>query len=213
LFYKNQISVKKDSSSQLLKKLKLTKAVQFCDVRGEETNPFNPSAWVNEKEAKYCVDLILKLCRNDLHPNQIGVITPCKSQARLISTQLKNRIAGEPFDGSNDQIDQKPSTRRDGQAPKRFKSSDYSSCKIGTVEEFQGDERDIIIISTVRSLSPCCLVPSVELKRFNIATSRARQLLIAVGNEAALSTCRYWRSFMGCASEEIQDSSPQDGVA
>jgi superfamily I DNA and/or RNA helicase len=131
----------------------------------------------------------------------------------LISTQLKNRIAGEPFDGSNDQIDQKPSTRRDSQAPKRFKSSDYSSCKIGTVEEFQGDERDIIILSTVRSSSPCCLIPGVENKRFNIATSRARQLLIAVGNKAALDTCKYWIIFMSCAREEIQDPSPQDEVS
>ena len=60
---------------------------------------------------------------------------------------------------------------------------------VGTVEEFQGQERRVVVVSTVRS-SPEYLATDFQHKlgflanpkRFNVAITRARALLVVVGN-------------------------------
>jgi superfamily I DNA and/or RNA helicase len=52
------------------------------------------------------------------------------------------------------------------------------------VDDFQGDERDIIILSMVRTTSKARFL--MNYHRINVAISRARRLLIIVGNRSAL---------------------------
>lgn len=81
-------------------------------------------------------------------------------------------------------------------------------CKVGSVEEFQGSEKRVIIISTVRS--------SVEYlgfdtkhklgfvsnpKRFNVAITRAQALLIIVGNPYVLEQDEDWTSLINYCVE------------
>ena len=75
--------------------------------------------------------------------------------------------------------------------------------KVGTVEEFQGQERNVIIISTVRSnerLVDRDLRHSLGFvssqPRLNVAISRARALLIIVGNPHLLSRDQKWRTLI-----------------
>lgn len=75
--------------------------------------------------------------------------------------------------------------------------------KISTVEEFQGQERMVIILSTVRSTID---LVSTDLKHFmgfissprrlNVALTRAQALLIIVGNPHILGTDPFWRSVL-----------------
>ncbi|KAI0316091.1 P-loop containing nucleoside triphosphate hydrolase protein [Amylostereum chailletii] len=75
--------------------------------------------------------------------------------------------------------------------------------KVGSVEEFQGQERRIIIISTVRSSREFVeydlrhtLGFVANPRRFNVAVTRAQALLIVVGDPAVLSLDPLWRSFL-----------------
>lgn len=111
----------------------------------------------------------------------------------------------------------------------------YGNLCVGSVEEFQGAERRILILTTVRS-SPDCLMemkvlpPQSQLpgegweealkeaekdekagksasgrlggigflanpKRFNTAITRAKALLIVIGNPYVLQKDHYWRRF------------------
>ncbi|KAI8126150.1 putative RNA helicase armi [Lucilia cuprina] len=84
-----------------------------------------------------------------------------------------------------------------------FITADIAMPKIGSVEEFQGQERDIILISTVRSTQkyvPNDIRHSLGFvhcaKRINVAISRARYLLYIFGNPYLLVLDPCWRTFI-----------------
>ncbi|XP_055378791.1 probable RNA helicase armi [Condylostylus longicornis] len=85
-----------------------------------------------------------------------------------------------------------------------FLESDLTELpKIGTVEEFQGQERDIILISTVRSAKALVHVDLKHTlgflqssKRMNVAISRARALLAIFGNPHLLSLDPNWEKLI-----------------
>ncbi|KAG2071488.1 P-loop containing nucleoside triphosphate hydrolase protein [Suillus decipiens] len=75
--------------------------------------------------------------------------------------------------------------------------------KVGSVEEFQGQERRVIIISTVRSSREFVefdlkytLGFVANPRRFNVAVTRAQALLIVIGDPNVLSLDPLWRSFL-----------------
>ncbi|GKT28106.1 DNA2/NAM7-like helicase like protein, partial [Aduncisulcus paluster] len=65
----------------------------------------------------------------------------------------------------------------------------FSKIKISTVDAFQGSERDIVLLSTVRTNSEGFLG---EWRRINVGISRARHSLLIVGNKRASS--KVWES-------------------
>lgn len=83
--------------------------------------------------------------------------------------------------------------------------------KIGTVEEFQGHEYEIVLISTVRSI--CLNSNSNNLsrslgfvrcpRRMNVAISRARAFLMVFGDADLLSMNKEWEKFINyCSSND-----------
>ncbi|TFY71300.1 hypothetical protein EVG20_g1693 [Dentipellis fragilis] len=74
---------------------------------------------------------------------------------------------------------------------------------VGSVEEFQGQERRVIIVSTVRSSQELVefdlrhtLGFVANPRRFNVAVTRAQALLIVVGDPTVLSLDPLWRGFL-----------------
>lgn len=63
---------------------------------------------------------------------------------------------------------------------KKYKGRNY---RMDVVDRFQGMERNIIIVSTVRSNAKNNIGFAKEIERINVAFSRARRLLIVVGNK------------------------------
>lgn len=63
---------------------------------------------------------------------------------------------------------------------KRYQGRNY---RMDVVDRFQGMERNIIIVSTVRSNPKNNIGFAKEIERINVAFSRARRLLIVVGNK------------------------------
>jgi helicase MOV-10 len=80
---------------------------------------------------------------------------------------------------------------------------DYHDIKVASTELFQGQERRVIIISTVRSSEEYIgfdqkhnLGFLVNSKRFNVAITRAKALLIVIGNPKVLSTDKNWNELI-----------------
>ncbi|KAH9849037.1 P-loop containing nucleoside triphosphate hydrolase protein [Lenzites betulinus] len=75
--------------------------------------------------------------------------------------------------------------------------------KVGSVEEFQGQERKVIIVSTVRSTRDLLSYDAKftlgfvsNPRRFNVAITRAQALLVVIGDASVLSIDPLWRAFM-----------------
>ncbi|KAH7327647.1 AAA domain-containing protein [Rhizoctonia solani] len=86
---------------------------------------------------------------------------------------------------------------------KLLKDSKVTDIDIGSVEQFQGQERQVIIVSTVRSNKDML---SFDLKhtlgfvsnpkRMNVAITRAQALLVVVGDPFVLGLDNLWRRFL-----------------
>ncbi|MDD3357471.1 MAG: AAA domain-containing protein [Parabacteroides sp.] len=114
-----------------------------------------------------------------------------KNEGELKAIDLILR-ALEQADGYNELIDsqKKPEDKEIGiitfysaqsrEIKKKYKGKNY---RMDVVDRFQGMERNIIIVSTVRSNAKNNIGFAKEIERINVAFSRARRLLIVVGNK------------------------------
>ncbi|XP_046748757.1 putative helicase MOV-10 [Diprion similis] len=142
----------------------------FHAVNGHECRNSNSPSICNMAEVDvimvYLESLIgTKLGGRKLEQKDIGIVTPYKLQRNKIHQELENR--------------------------------NWDEVSVGTVEIFQGQERDVIIMSTVRSLMVKHngrehLGFLSNPKRFNVAITRAKSLLITVGNQRILQVDPYW---------------------
>ncbi|XP_075784107.1 RNA helicase Mov10l1 isoform X1 [Pelodiscus sinensis] len=168
LFYHKELEACADASvvSSLLSWEKLPRKgfpLIFHGMRGTETREGHNPSWFNPTEAvqvmRYCC-LLTKHVDNAVSVTDIGVITPYRKQVEKIRFLLRN--------------------------------VDLMDIKVGSVEEFQGQEYLVIIISTVRSNESSFddnryfLGFLSNAKRFNVAITRPKALLIMVGNPHVL---------------------------
>jgi len=72
-------------------------------------------------------------------------------------------------------------------------------CTVDTVDAFQGAERDIIILSCVRSNSSGELGFLTNANRLNVALTRAKFCMCIIGSAASLSTQPMWASLIADA--------------
>jgi superfamily I DNA and/or RNA helicase len=67
---------------------------------------------------------------------------------------------------------------------------------VGTVDSFQGQERDIIYISMVRSNDAGEIGFLSDIRRMNVAMTRARKKLVIIGDSATLTQHLFYFDFM-----------------
>lgn len=96
-----------------------------------------------------------------------GIISPYRAQVRLIRRLLKMQ---------------------------RFYRRIRQHVSVHTVDGFQGQERDVIIISMVRDNDEGQIGFLGDLRRMNVAITRARMKLIVIGNSETLSKHRFYNA-------------------
>ncbi|XP_023443066.2 RNA helicase Mov10l1 [Dasypus novemcinctus] len=168
LFYHQELQVCADPKvvTSLLGWEKLPKKgfpLVFHGVRGTEAREGRSPSWFNPAEAvqvmRYCC-LLARSISSQVSASDIGVITPYRKQVEKIKILLR--------------------------------SVDLMDIKVGSVEEFQGQEYLVIIVSTVRSNEDRFEDDRYFLgflsnsKRFNVAITRPKALLVVLGNPHVL---------------------------
>jgi superfamily I DNA and/or RNA helicase len=72
---------------------------------------------------------------------------------------------------------------------------------ISTVDGFQGQERDIMVLSLTRSNADCQIGFLKEYRRTNVAMTRARMHLIIIGDGATFGTDSFYLNLIERAEE------------
>ena len=157
--------------------------IYFIDCDQKESSAYEGStSKINEQEAEVAITLLKALnaaceeqiARHKIHINKAkgiderlsaGVICTYGDQAGLIKKKRKY----QKFNGFSEKQDER--------------------LIISTVDDFQGDERDIIIVSMVRNPSGARYDAEFikKFERINVALSRARKLLIILGSRKFLT--------------------------
>ena len=96
----------------------------------------------------------------------VGIISPYRAQVQYLRRLLMKREFFKPF--------------------RRYIS-------VNTVDGFQGQERDIILISMVRANENGDIGFLRDLRRMNVAITRARMKLIILGDASTMTRHRFYR--------------------
>jgi hypothetical protein len=153
--------------------------VLFHGVDGRHRHEIDSPAFYNLEE----IEIIINLCSSLLHPSSgLHITTKDIGIIGAFRSQiLKLRLS--------------------------LRQAHLGGINVGSVEDFQGQEIRIIIISTVLSHR----IPSLEMngslgllgdhRKFNVSLTRGMHLTIVVGHPYCLITDPYWKQFMNYCDE------------
>jgi superfamily I DNA and/or RNA helicase len=142
--------------------------VIFLDTAGlglEEESEEGTGSRSNPGEAKLVVAELKKILDAGVRPLDIAVISPYSAQVKL----LTGMIIG------------------DGQDP-----GEIRELEIDSVDAFQGREKEVVIVSLVRSNVEGEIGFLADTRRMNVAMTRAKRKLIMVGDSATLSNFPFY---------------------
>ncbi len=142
---------------------------------GEVRNPGSTSR-SNPEEARLTLNILKayfrKIGRERILEEHIdtGIISPYKSQVKLLRSLLRRDTFFNPY---------------------------RNLLSANTVDGFQGQERDVILISLVRSNENGQIGFLHDLRRVNVAITRARMKLIVVGDSYTLCRTPFYKLLHG----------------
>ncbi|KAG8450883.1 hypothetical protein GDO86_003231 [Hymenochirus boettgeri] len=172
----------------------------FHGVLGKDEREGNSPSFFNVTEIEVLMMYLESLFQTQgkkglsrISPKDIGIISPYRKQVEKIRQAIKIKLSGV---------------------------SDVKELKVGSVEEFQGQERKVILISTVRSSQDYVKFDEdfslgflKNPKRFNVTITRAKALIILVGNPVILGKDANWSRFLKyCLENEGYTGFPFEDV-
>ena len=135
---------------------------------------------INKTEAELTLDALknyfIKIGRQRIADEHIdvGVISPYRAQVQLLRRMVRKAEFFKPYRGC---------------------------ITVNTVDGFQGQERDIIVISLVRSNDDGQIGFLSDLRRMNVAITRARMKLIIVGSVQTMTRHAFYKELYGYVQE------------
>ncbi|OHT11412.1 Regulator of nonsense transcripts 1 [Tritrichomonas foetus] len=155
----------------------------FWNIKSsEETYDNNNHSFINRQEIECVVTLINALYKAGVQGSEIGIIIPYVSQQALLIDSLPEKFRNLAMNNS------------------RF----FSELEIGSVDSFQGKEKNFIIFSAVRANSEKDIGFLKDEKRFCASLARAKFGLIIVGCAETFLKNKMWCKFIHrCIQEKV----------
>lgn len=178
VFYQNKLKANETVADQLL--FKDDKAIAFIDTAGcSFEEKLDGTSLCNPEEAAFLFKQLHRLAA-DLGPMDttdfpsIAVISPYKQQVLYLQELLRNSPDLEPY---------------------------VKKISINTIDSFQGQERDVVFISMTRSNNEGNIGFLSDIRRMNVAMTRARKKLVVIGDSATLSRLPFYADFISYAED------------
>lgn len=176
IFYHNKLKAHVSVAQRLL--FEGDMPVTFIDTAGcgfEEQQAGTSVA--NPDEAalllKHLTRLVISLDQPKSFPS-IAIISPYKEQIRTLNEQLANAPELQTY---------------------------VNHISVNTIDSFQGQERDVVYISLVRSNTEAEIGFLSDIRRMNVAMTRARKKLVVIGDSATLTRLPFYADFVSYAEK------------
>lgn len=179
VFYQNKLKANEAVAHHLV--FQADNALAFIDTAGcgfdeklEGTSSTNPdeAAFLFKHLTQYVTELTQSKNFNTEEFPSIAVISPYKEQIGLLKDQLAHNAVLQPF---------------------------AAKISVNTIDSFQGQERDIVYISMTRSNPEGEIGFLSDIRRMNVAMTRARKKLVVIGDSATLSGLPFYADFISYA--------------
>lgn len=144
----------------------------FLDTAGlgfEEEIEEGTESRYNTQEARLVVKELDRFVKAGVSSEEIAIISPYSAQVKLLTSMIQGE-KGDP--------------------------GPLSSLEIDSVDAFQGREKEVVIVSLVRSNREGQLGFLTDTRRMNVAMTRARRKLIVIGDSATLSNLTFYNDFL-----------------
>lgn len=179
VFYENKLKAHASVASCVL--FSEDKALHFIDTAGcgydeklEGTSTTNPeeAAFLLKHLSRFAEDLGKHYSMENFP--SIAVISPYKRQIEILQEQLQHAAVLKAY---NDKI------------------------SVNTIDSFQGQERDVVYISMTRSNTDNKIGFLSDIRRMNVAMTRAKKKLVVIGDSATLSQLSFYADFISFAEK------------
>lgn len=151
------------------------KPMFFYACQGQEEIAGSGTSYLNRTEASLVEKITTRFLKCGVKPEQIGIITPYEGQRAYLVQYMQ-------YNGS-------------------LHSKLYQEIEVASVDAFQGREKDLIIMSCVRSNEHQGIGFLNDPRRLNVALTRARYGIIIVGNPKVLSKQPLWNHLLSFYKE------------
>ncbi|CAJ0561710.1 unnamed protein product, partial [Mesorhabditis spiculigera] len=146
------------------------KPLMFWTSYGQEEIAASGTSYLNRTEAANVEKLVTHLIRGGMRAEHIGIITPYEGQRAYLVNYMKNH----------------------GTLPSNL----YEAIEIENVDAFQGREKEVIIVTCVRSNEHGGIGFLQDSRRLNVAITRAKCGLIIIGNAKVLGKQPLWNELL-----------------
>ncbi|KAK6253995.1 hypothetical protein QUC31_015715 [Theobroma cacao] len=151
----------------------------FCvfDIyEGKESQPSGSGSWVNIDEIEFILVMYHKLIT--MYPelrssSQFAIISPYRHQVKLLQERFQDTFGVE----SKKVVD------------------------IGTIDGFQGREKDVVIFSCVRASKDRGIGFVSDFRRMNVGITRAKSSVLVVGSASTLRRDEHWSNLVESAEK------------
>ncbi|CAG0921359.1 unnamed protein product, partial [Notodromas monacha] len=142
------------------------KPMFFYSTTGQEEIASSGTSYLNRTEAANVEKITTKFLKSGVKPQQIGIITPYEGQRAYVVNYMQHQ----------------------GSMPPKV----YQDVEVASVDAFQGREKDIIIMTCVRSNEHQGIGFLNDPRRLNVAITRAKYGIIVIGNPKVLCKQVLW---------------------
>uniref|UniRef100_A0AC34QSM7 Upf1 domain-containing protein n=1 Tax=Panagrolaimus sp. JU765 TaxID=591449 RepID=A0AC34QSM7_9BILA len=146
------------------------KPMTFWNTNGQEELSSSGTSYLNRVEAVNVEKIATKFLQAGFRPEQIGIITPYEGQRAYIVSYMQTQGT--------------------------LHSKLYLDMEVANVDAFQGREKDIIIMTCVRSNENGGIGFLNDPRRLNVALTRAKYGLIIIGNAKVLCRHPLWHQML-----------------
>jgi len=142
----------------------------------------------NPEEALLLREHLLQLLGqfNPGHAPTIGILSPYREQVNYLEHMIQEDETLGPL-----------LLNRKAQAQmENMELPAHNHITVNTIDGFQGQERDVIYLSLVRSNAKNEIGFLSDYRRMNVAMTRARMLLVVVGDSATIGQNKFYSAFL-----------------